>query len=93
MVKENAHKPLVDLIRSSRSTTVQVKAASAVEALATNNAYSQKRFLDLDAPKALIRLLKVKTLRATIILMAMCMYLWNCDFLSMCMQLPFVTES
>ena len=56
----NCFRPLVDLIRSSRSTTVQVKAASAVEALATNNPYSQKRFLDLDAPKALIRLLKVK---------------------------------
>ena len=49
----------MDLIRASRSTTVQVKAASALEALAKNNPNSQAIFLDLDAPKALIRLLKV----------------------------------
>ena len=53
------YRPLVELIRSSRSTTVQVKAASALEALAMNNPQSQKVCLDLDAPKALIRLLKV----------------------------------
>ncbi|GFR60921.1 ankyrin and armadillo repeat-containing protein [Elysia marginata] len=58
VMNEGAHKPLVELIRSSRSTTVQVKAASALEALAMNNPQSQKVFLDLDAPKALIRLLK-----------------------------------
>ena len=57
-----AHRPLVDLIRTSRSTTVQVKAASALEALAKNNPNSQRIFLDLDAPKALIRLLKVHEL-------------------------------
>ena len=56
----HAHGPLVDLIRTSRSTTVQVKAASALEALAKNNPSSQHIFLDLDAPKALIRLLKVR---------------------------------
>ena len=40
--------------------SVQVKAASALEALAEDNPASQKVFLDLDAPKALIKLLKVK---------------------------------
>ena len=55
------YRPLVDLIRSSRNTTVQLKAASAVEALANNNPDSQRVFLEsnLDAPKSLIRLLKV----------------------------------
>lgn len=52
-------RPLVDLIRSSRSMTVQLKAANALEALASNNPNSQGIFLELDAPKALIRLLKV----------------------------------
>lgn len=36
-----------------------MKAASALEALANDNADSQKAFLDLDAPKALIKLLKI----------------------------------
>ncbi|KAK7484931.1 hypothetical protein BaRGS_00023851, partial [Batillaria attramentaria] len=58
VMNEGAAKPLVDLIRASRSTTVQVKASSALEALAQNNPNSQRIFLDLDAPKALIRLLK-----------------------------------
>ncbi|KAH9489690.1 hypothetical protein Btru_037450 [Bulinus truncatus] len=58
VIKEEAHKPLVELIRGSRSTTVQVKAASALEALASLNPTCQRKFLELDAPKALIRLLK-----------------------------------
>ncbi|CAG5120159.1 unnamed protein product, partial [Candidula unifasciata] len=53
-----AAKPLVDVLKSSRSVTTQVKAANALEALATNNIQCQNCFLDLDAPKALIRLLK-----------------------------------
>ena len=39
--------------------TVQVKAASALEALSEHNPRSQAAFLDLEAPSALIRLLKV----------------------------------
>ena len=35
---------------------VQVKASSALQALAENNAESQQAFLELDAPKVLIRL-------------------------------------
>lgn len=53
------YRPLVDLIKNSRSVTVQVKAANALEAIATNNFESQKCFLELDAPKALQLLLKV----------------------------------
>ena len=51
-------RPIVDLIKG-RNVSVQVKAASALEALAEDNPASQKVFLDLDAPKALIKLLKV----------------------------------
>ncbi|KAK7009037.1 ankyrin and armadillo repeat-containing protein [Biomphalaria glabrata] len=58
VINEDAHIPLVELIKNSKSTTVQVKAASALEALASLNPASQKKFLELDAPKALIRLLK-----------------------------------
>lgn len=60
VMAEGAAKPLVDLIRCSRSTTVQVKSASALEALAQDNPNAQHIFLqrELDAPKALIRLLK-----------------------------------
>ena len=43
----------------SRNVKVQVKAAAALESLADHNASSQKVFLDLDAPKYLMRLLKV----------------------------------
>jgi len=39
--------------------TVQVKASSAIEALCTKNMENQQEFLRLDAPKYLIRLLKV----------------------------------
>ncbi|WAQ94689.1 ANKAR-like protein [Mya arenaria] len=49
--------PLVDLIKG-RNVRVQVKAANALEAMATNNQQCQKAFLDLDAPRVLIKLLK-----------------------------------
>lgn len=52
-------RPLVDLIKG-RNITVQVKAASALESLAENNPASQKAFLKLNTPEALIRLLKVR---------------------------------
>ena len=52
-------RPIVQLIKG-RNVTVQVKAAAALEALADHNAASQKAFLELDAPKALMRLLKVQ---------------------------------
>ena len=51
-------RPIVNLIKGHH-LTVQVKAAEALEALADYNPGSQKAFLDLDAPKALMRLLKV----------------------------------
>ena len=51
-------RPVVSLIKS-RNVKVQVKAAAALESLADFNAKSQKVFLDLDAPKHLMRLLKV----------------------------------
>lgn len=51
-------RPIVNLIKG-HNLTVQVKAAEALEALADFNAGSQKAFLDLDAPKALMRVLKV----------------------------------
>ena len=50
--------PLVKLIKS-HNITVEVKAASALEALCNNNHNSQERFLELDAPKAVMKLLKV----------------------------------
>jgi len=53
-----AFRPIVQLIRG-RNVTVQVKAAAALEALADHNADSQRAFLELDAPKALMKLLKV----------------------------------
>lgn len=52
-------RPLVDLIKGLKNVTVQVKAANAIEALSENNPRSQKAFLDLDAPKALLKLFKV----------------------------------
>jgi len=39
--------------------TVQVKASSAIEALCTDNSVNQAAFLDYEAPRFLIRLLKV----------------------------------
>jgi len=51
-------RPLVDLIKG-RNVRVQVKAANALEAMATNNVKCQKAFLELDAPKVLLKLLKV----------------------------------
>jgi len=51
-------RPLVDLIKG-RNVRVQVKAANALEAMASNNQGCQKAFLDLDAPRVLIKLLKV----------------------------------
>lgn len=42
----------------SKSTTCQVKAASALEALAENNPKAQLVIDEADAPKPLIRLLK-----------------------------------
>lgn len=53
------YRALVDLIKGSRNITVQVKAASAIEYLAHKNINAQRVFLDLDAPKSLLRLLKV----------------------------------
>ena len=35
---------------------IQVKAAAALDAVASNNQHSQKEFLDLDTPKSLLRL-------------------------------------
>ncbi|OWF40013.1 ankyrin and armadillo repeat-containing protein-like isoform X3 [Mizuhopecten yessoensis] len=58
VVNEGAVKPLVDLIKGLKNVTVQVKAANAIEALSENNPRSQKAFLDLDAPKALLKLFK-----------------------------------
>ncbi|ESP02231.1 hypothetical protein LOTGIDRAFT_224972 [Lottia gigantea] len=58
IMAEGAIKHIVDRIKSSRNVTVQVKAASALEALAEKNPEIQIAFLDLDAPKALIKLLK-----------------------------------
>ena len=46
------------LLRGHKSE-VEVKAAGALESLADNNYLSQQAFLDLDAPEALMRLLKV----------------------------------
>ena len=51
-------RPLVDLIKG-KNVRVQVKAANALEAMATNNYRCQKAFLELDAPKVLLKLLKV----------------------------------
>ena len=56
-------RPIVNLIKG-RVVNVQVKAAAALEALSENNPASQKAFLDLDAPKAIMRLfIKVRGLR------------------------------
>ena len=55
-------RPLVDLIKG-RNVRVQVKAANALEAMATNNFKCQKAFLELDAPKVLIKLLKVNLIK------------------------------
>ena len=49
---------VVNLVKG-KHRAVRVKAASALEALADNNHESQMKFLELDAPTALIRLLKV----------------------------------
>ena len=48
-------RPIVGMIRG-RNMQVQVKASAALQALAENNAESQQAFLELDAPKVLIRL-------------------------------------
>ena len=48
-------RPIVGMIRG-RNMQVQVKASCALQALAENNAESQQAFLELDAPKVLIRL-------------------------------------
>ena len=54
-------RPVVNLIKG-RVVNVQVKAAAALEALPQENPASQKAFLDLDAPKAIMRLfIKVNT--------------------------------
>ena len=50
-----AFRPIVSMIRG-RNVQVQVKASSALRALAENNTESQQAFLELDAPKVLIRL-------------------------------------
>ena len=50
--------PLVKLIEA-RNNTVQLKAASAVEAMCADNPVNQQEFLDREAPRYLIRLLKV----------------------------------
>ncbi|XP_055872246.1 ankyrin and armadillo repeat-containing protein-like [Biomphalaria glabrata] len=64
VISEGA-RPLVELISDTRRgdnrkglITVQVKAASAIEALASLNPASQKKFLELGAPNALMLLLK-----------------------------------
>ena len=53
-------RPIVKLVKC-HNIRVEVKAAMALEALAANNYSSQQVFLDdrLDAPKALMKLLKV----------------------------------
>ena len=53
-------RPIVSMIRG-RNVQVQVKASLALRALAESNTESQQAFLELDAPKVLIRLyVKVK---------------------------------
>ena len=54
----NFFRAVVNLVKG-KHRAVRVKAASALEALADNNHESQMKFLELDAPTALIRLLKV----------------------------------
>ncbi|XP_076439158.1 ankyrin and armadillo repeat-containing protein-like [Babylonia areolata] len=60
IMAQGAARPLVERIRNSRSVTVQMKATAALEALVLHNPASQRIFIDLGAPKALLRLLKVR---------------------------------
>lgn len=58
VVAKGAVKPLVCLAKSTK-TLCQVKAASALESLATSNPEAQKEIDAADAQKPLIRLLKM----------------------------------
>ena len=58
VVAKGAVKPLVSLAKSTK-TLCQVKAASALESLATSNPEAQKEIDAADAQKPLIRLLKM----------------------------------
>jgi len=58
VVAKGAVKPLVTLAKSTK-TLCQVKAASALESLATSNPEAQKEIDAADAQKPLIRLLKM----------------------------------
>ena len=81
-------RPIVSLILG-RKVTVQMKAASALESLANNNTNSQRAFLDLDAPKALMKLLKVslKIEACLFVCLCVCMHCYVFVYLLMCVYL------